>query len=135
MANEKDNVSKAPKARVSRTPIASRNVLSVANKDPSYEYRIVNDTGDRIAAFEDAGWEIEEASAVRVGDKRVERATPEGSKAQVSVGGGFKAYVMSIEKELYEEDQEAKLERVRAIEESIKNPSGTDYGGVKISQS
>lgn len=135
MAADKEQISKSPSGRPKRTRIGGRNILTVANKDPNRVYRIVNDTGDRIAAFEDAGYRLEEASAVRVGDKRVERATPEGSKAQVSVGGGFKAYVMSIEKELYEEDQEAKLERVRAIEESIKNPSGTDYGGVKISQS
>lgn len=130
----KENISKSPSGRPKRVAVGQRNILTVANKDPNRVYRIVNDTGDRIAAFEDAGYRLEEASAVRVGDKRVERVAPEGSKAQVSVGGGQKAFVMSIEKEFYEEDQEAKLQRVRQIEETIKNPTGTDYGGVKISR-
>lgn len=120
MATEKDTVSKAPKGRVKRTSIAQRNVLSVANKDPAFEYRIVNDVGDRIAAFEDAGYEVEDADAVRVGDKRVERISSEGTKAQVAVGKGDKAYVMKIPKEFYQEDQDAKLQRLRQLEDTMK---------------
>lgn len=131
MATEKETVSK----RVKRTPIAQRNVLTVTNKDPNFEYRIVNDTGDRIAAFEDAGYVIEDANSVRVGDKRVERATAVGSKATVAVGQGDKAFVMKIPKDFYKEDQDAKAARIRQLEESIKNPSGADYGGVKIDHS
>lgn len=132
MANEKETIAKSPSGRTKRVPIGQRNVLTVQGKDPNYEYRIVNDTGDRVAAFEDAGYVIEEASKVRVGDKRVERVGAEGSKAQVSVGKGDKAFVMKIPRDLYLEDQEAKLAHVRQIEETIKKPSG-DYGDVKIS--
>lgn len=129
--NEKESIAKAPSGRKSRTPVGKRNVLTVLGKDPNYEYRIVNDTGDRIAAFEDAGYVLEEAKAVRVGDKRVNNATPEGSKAQVSVGKGDKAFVMKIPKELYKEDQDAKLREVRRLEETIKQGSG-DYGKITI---
>lgn len=121
MATEKESISKAPRGRVKRISIAQRNVLSVQNKDPEFEYRIVNDTGDRIAAFEDAGYVVEDAAAVRVGDKRVERASPEGSKAQVSVGKGDKAFVMKIPKELYQEDQDAKLHKLRQLEDTMKS--------------
>lgn len=131
MATEKDTIAKAPRARATRVPVAQRNVLSVLGKDPNFEYRIVNDTGDRIAAFQDADYEIVKASEVRIGDKRVNDATPEGSLAQVSVGKGDKAFVMKIPKDLYAEDQEAKLERVRELEHSIKQPSG-DYGKIDI---
>lgn len=132
MSTEKETIAKAPRARKSRTPVGQRNILTVSGKDPDYVYRIVNDTGDRIAAFEDAGYVIEEAAAVRVGDKRVNRTSPEGTKAQVSVGNGDKAFVMKIHKDFYQEDQEAKLQKVRQLEESIKNPSGSDYGSVKF---
>jgi hypothetical protein len=130
MTTEKETIAKAPKSRISRTPVGQRNVLTVSGKDPDYEYRIVNDTGDRIATFQDAGYELVEASSVRVGDKRVNSPTPQGTKAQVSVGQGDKAFVMRIHKDLYKEDQEAKLQRVRQLEETIKTPSGGDYGSV-----
>ncbi len=133
MTSEKDTIAKAPRERKTRRPVGQRNVLNVLGKDPNYHYRIVNDTGDRIAQFQDAGYEIVEAAAVRVGDKRVNNATPEGSKAQVSVGMGDKAFVMRIAKELYEEDQEAKLNQVRQLEETIKRPSG-DYGKITITR-
>ena len=121
-------------ARPKRTPIASRNILSISGKDPEYEYRIVNDVGDRIAQFVDAGYELVNASEVSVGDKRVNAATPEGSKAQVSVGKGDKAFVMRIKKEYAIEDQKAKLTKVAELEQSIQNPASNkaDYGSVKI---
>jgi len=126
----KETIAKSPSGRVKRTPIGKRNILSVANKDPNYVYRVVNDTGDRIAAFEEAGYVVCEASEVKVGDKRVERVSSEGSKAQVAVGKGDKAFVMKILKEYYDEDQEAKLQQVRELEKSIK-PTG-DYKGNKL---
>lgn len=126
----KETISKSPSGRTKRTPVGTRNILSVANKDPNFEYRVVNDTGDRIAAFEDAGYELVDAKDVRVGDKRVDRATPEGSKAQVAVGKGDKAFVMRIPKELYNEDQERKMQQIRKLEQSIK-PSN-EYHGAKL---
>lgn len=131
---DKEPIVKSPRGRVTRTPIGTRNVLSVAGKDPEYEYRIVNDTGDRIPAFEEAGYTLVDAASVRVGDKRVNNASPEGSKAQVAVGKGDKAFVMRIPKDLYKEDQDAKLQRVRQLEETIKQPSG-DYGNITIGRS
>jgi len=136
MTTEKEPIVKSPRGRPSRTPVAQRNILTVVGKDPKYEYRIVNDTGDRIAAFEDAGYEIEKAANVRVGDKRVNRAAPEGSLAQVAVGKGEKAFVMKIPKEFYKEDQDAKLARLRQLEDSMrKQPSGEgNYGSIDISR-
>ncbi len=124
-------------ARPRRTPIGQRNVLNVQGKEDGYVYRIVNDTGDRIQQFLDAGYELVDANSVRVGDKRVNQSTPEGTKAQVSVGGGQKAFVMRIPKEYYEEDQAAKQAEVNRLEESIKkqvSSGNADYGKVMISQ-
>lgn len=129
--NEKESIAKSPSGRAKRTPVGTRNVLTVQGKDPNFVYRIVSDIGDRIAAFEEAGYVIEDAKAVRVGDKRVSNTSPEGTKAQVSVGKGDKAFVMKIHKDLYDEDQAAKMSQVRKLEESIKQPS--DYGKIDIS--
>ena len=128
----KETISKSPSGRPTRTPIAQRNVLTVEGKDPNFKYRIVNDRGDRIAAFEDAGYVIEDANRVRVGDKRVNKAAPEGSKAQVSVGNGEKAFVMKIPNEFYEEDQNAKMARIKQLEETMINSGET--GKITISR-
>ena len=124
-------------ARPKRTPIASRNVLSVKGKDPEYDYRVVNDTGDRISQFIEAGYELVNASDVSIGDRRVDAASPEGSKAQVSVGKGEKAFLMRIKKEYALEDQKAKLAKIAELEQTIQNPASNkaDYGSVKIERS
>ena len=122
-------------ARPTRTPISGRNVLTVSGKEPGYTYRVVNDQGSRVAEFLDRGYELVEATDVRVGDKRVNATTPEGTKAQVSVGKGEKAFVMRIKQDWYDEDQKAKQVQVNELEAAIKqNVSGAaDYGTVKIS--
>ena len=105
--------------RPKRTPLNKRDILSLKGKEPGYHYRIVNDTGDRINDLIEQGYELVNASDVRVGDKRVNSAAPEGSKAQVSVGGGQKAFVMRIKQEWFDEDQEAKQAEVRKLEQSM----------------
>jgi len=119
--------------RVTRTPVGSRNILTVKGKDPNYEYRIVNDTDDRITQLQEAGYELVSDDAVDVGDKRVSQGTSVGSKKVFSVGQGIKAYVMRIKKEWYEEDQASKQRRVDAQESSIKEKAldGT-YGKLDI---
>lgn len=128
-------VSASPSGRTKRTPVNGRNVLTVVGKEPGWHYRIVNDAGDRIAQFLEAGYELVDSSSVRVGDKRVAAATPEGSKAQVAVGKGEKAFVMRIKDEWYKEDQETKQAEIKRLEQTItQNLAGkADYGTVKIS--
>lgn len=130
---EKEPVAKSPSGRVKRVPVGQRNVLTVKGKDENFEYRIVNNEADRIEMFKDAGYEIEKAANVRIGDKRVNDSSPSGSLAEVSVGGGSKAYLMKIPKELYQEDQQAKLAKIRQLEQSMKTPSGDgQYGKTTI---
>ena len=132
---QKEAISKAPVGRVTRTPVGQRNILTVKGKDPNYEYRIVNDVDDRIAQFQEAGYELVETDSVDVGDKRVSQGTTVGSKKQFSVGGGTKAYVMRIKREWYDEDQRRKQQRVDAQESSIREKAldGT-YGKLDITR-
>ena len=129
----KEAISKAPKSRVTRTPVGTRNVLTVAGKDPAYEYRIINDAGDRVQEFLDAGYELVKDESVKVGDKRVNKATSEGTLSQISVGQGQKAFVVRIKKEWYNEDQATKQARVSELEASTKAKAlnGT-YGDFKV---
>lgn len=135
MSNEKEAIAKAPRGRTRRTAIEQRNVLTVAGKDPNYVYRIVNDSGDRINEFLDAGYELVDEDSVKVGDKRVNKASAEGTKSQISVGQGQKAFVMRIRKEWYDEDQAIKQQRVDQLEATIKEKAldGT-YGKLEISR-
>lgn len=135
MSDVKEAIAKAPRGRTQRVPVGTRNVLSVAGKDPSYEYRIVNDSGDRVQEFLDAGYEVVDSTSVRVGDKRVNSASSEGSISQISVGQGQKAFVLRIKKEWYAEDQAAKQARVNELESATKAKAldGT-YGKLEISR-
>lgn len=133
----KEQISQTPKGRVTRTPVGSRNRLSIRGKDPAYEYRIVNDVdeGDRVQTFLDNGWEIETASNIKVGENRVESAKGDGSKAQLRVGQGTKAFVMKIKKEWYQEDQKSKADLIAQQEAATKQQAlNGNYGNIKLSE-
>lgn len=134
--SQKEAIAKAPERRVRRTKLGQRNVLTVEGKEPGYQYRFVNDSGDRVQEFLDDGWEMVPAKGVRIGDKRVGAPTPDGSNAMASVGQGTKAYVMRLKDEYYEEDQAAKQAHVLATEAATREKAldGT-YGKLEISRS
>lgn len=111
----------AQRGRVKRTPINGRNILNVTGKEPGYEYRFVNDVGDRVAIFQERGWEIVDSADVKVGDRRIESPGPLGSKAQIAVDKqGSKAFLMRIKKEWYDEDQSEKARSIAEQELAMK---------------
>lgn len=124
---------KTASARPRRTPIGARNVLKVTGKDPDFEYRIVNDEGDRVEQFRAAGYETVSAATHQIGDRRINAPTTEGSIATASVGGGTKAVLMRIPKEWYEEDQKAKQDAINELEAATREDAlkGT-YGKFDI---
>jgi hypothetical protein len=135
MTANKEAISKAPSGRPQRTPVGTRNILTVKGKDPAFEYRIVNDVDDRIAQFLEAGYELVDDETVQVGDKRVNAPTSLSSKSEISVGQGVKARVMRIKREWFEEDQARKLAHVAEIERATKEKAleGT-YGEIKMNR-
>jgi hypothetical protein len=135
MSELKEAIAKAPSGRPQRVPVGTRNVLTVNGKDPGYEYRIINDSGDRVQEFLDAGYELVKNDSVRVGDKRVNSGSSEGTVSQISVGQGQKAFVVRIKKEWYAEDQARKQRHVNDLENATKAKAldGT-YGKLDISR-
>lgn len=131
----KEAIAKAPAGRVRRTPVGRRNVLTVTGKEPGYVYRVVNDMGDNVQRFLNAGYEFVDSKDVVIGDTRIGAPTATGSKAEAHVGGGTKAFVMRQKQEWYEEDQAAKQAHVNAIEAATKEKAldGT-YGKLDISR-
>ena len=133
----KESIARAPAGRTRRAPLARKQILNVVGKDPNYEYRVVNDIGDRVSQKIEEGYEHVPKSEVKVGDKRVENASAEGSVTQLSVGQGQKAFVMRIRKDWYEEDQAAKQEYVAETERATKKQAldGNNYGKLEITRS
>lgn len=121
----KESIAQKRATRTKRTPIGTKSRLAVYNKDPNYEYRFVNDVRDRVAIFQENGWEPVPASENQVGDKRVENPSTMGSVASVMVGvtghsDAGKAVLMRIPKDWYAEDQAAKAALVDAREQTMK---------------
>jgi hypothetical protein len=114
----------------------TRNVLNISGKEPGWQYRVVNDTGDRIEQLKAIGYEMVEDSKVQVGDRRVANPTKEGSPIQVSVGGGVKGYVMRIKQEWYDEDAAKKAAHVDSIEKGLLKEAKekSDYGKLTVGQ-
>ena len=112
-----------------------RNRLNIKDKDPAYEYRIVNDIDDRVQSLLDVGYEID--TNTKVGDKRAGNpSSAPGTPITVSLGQGDKGIVMRIKKELKAERDAEKAELVRERELALQNPSqnGADYGKVTLSR-
>ena len=119
--------------RPKRVPVGGpRNILTVAQKDPNYVYRWVNDVPGRIAAFKEGGYEVV-TSDNEVGDKTVDRGSKLGSAITKSVGGQITAVLMRIPREWYDEDQAAKQKEVDILEATMRDQSQRgDYGSVKV---
>ena len=120
-----------------RVPLGTRNILT-APKKPGFVRRFVNDTGDRIQLFKDAGWSAVESVNNPVGDEKIGRPSTIGSSANPHVGNGQRAVLMEIPEEIYNEDYSAAQAEITKVENEIKRSSkkpGKDglSGSVNIS--
>ena len=131
----KEAIAKAPSGRVRRSPLARKNILTVVGKEDGFQYRIVNDTEDRVSGLVDQGYEVVQSTKVQIGDKRVSRASPDGSVVSMSVGGGRKGVLMRIPDEFYAEDQKIKQDYVAETERATKQEAlnGT-YGKIEVTR-
>mgnify|MGYP003510647087 FL=1 len=115
MSTEKPTPAQVSRPR--RTPIGRRNRLSVENRDPDYQYRIVNDVDGRVQDLLDQDYEI--VLDAKVGDKRVDEISSLGSAKQISVGNGIKAVVMKKRKDWFKDDQDLKQKEIDDLEASM----------------
>ena len=119
--------------RPQRTSLANRSVLSVKGKEPGFEYRIVNDVGDRVEMFKSMGYEVVADDSVQIGERRIANPSREGSPVQVSVGGGTKAFLMRQKQEWFKEDQATKEARLKDQEQAMRaDATAGMYGKLKI---
>lgn len=122
--------------RVQRKPLHQQGPLSISGeKDPNFHYRIVNDIGSRIHAFQQAGYELVTDDNLVIGDSRVSDAADLGSTKRILSKDGTISYLMRIKKEWYDEDQKAKNARLDELDTAMKQDvsKSADYGKVSIS--
>lgn len=123
-------------AKKQRKPVGLRNRLAVVNEDPNREYRLINNEPARLAQFEEGGYRVEDIEKHMPGSRKGTK----GSNVDnvMHVGGGQTQVLVSIEKELYDEDQRVKQAKVDAMEASMKNKTAESlqgfYGDIKISR-
>ena len=106
--------------RVKRTPVGGpRDILTVSDKDPNYEYRWILDVPGRFERFKEGGWEPVQAD-LEVGQKTVDRGSKIGSVVTKAGGSGQTLILMRIPKESYNEDQVAKMAQIDALEATMQ---------------
>lgn len=122
--------------RVQRKPLHQQGPLSISGeKDPNFHYRVVNDIGSRIHAFQQAGYELVTDDNLVIGDSRVSDAADLGSTKRILSKDGTISYLMRIKKEWFDEDQKAKNARLDELDTAMKQDvsKSADYGKVSIS--
>lgn len=119
--------------KADRVPVGHGNKLEFTQNDPAYSYRMVNDVPGRIDMFLKAGYEF-----TYTGERSADKGAAEGgapdTRVSVDAGKGVRAYRMRILKEFFDEDQAAKIERIKAAEDQMRNkdpdPAQGKYAGL-----
>lgn len=132
-----DTKSSAGKQARKRIPLGTRNVLT-APKKVGFERRFINDNGDRVQNFKDAGWSVVSNEVDQVGDAKAGKASLMGSMANPSVGQGMRAVLVEIPEELYQADRAESQRQITRVENEIQrktnpDPSAESFGEVSIS--
>lgn len=111
-------VIKSPlKPRTKRTPLSKQKRIGI-RQEKGYHYHLVNDIGDRISAFHEAGYDLVEAEA-REGEKASQDSSQLGKYASQSVGNGVTAYYMRTPDKYYREDQLTKQVEIDKTDQII----------------
>ena len=114
-------MSEQPRKRVK---LGTRNILSAPQK-PGFVRRFVNDTGDRVQMFKEAGWNTVD-DVNQVGDPKLGTASSIGSGANPHVGGGQRAVLMELPEEIYSADRAESQAEITKIENEMKRNSKTE---------
>ena len=109
------------KVEGSRVSYKDRNTIKASNRDPDFEYRVVNSDDSRYAG------RIEEMKKIgyivcteeEMGDEVGVEGSSVGSGIGRPVGHGVRGVLMKIPKKFYEEDQRAKQAEVDTTEEGM----------------
>ena len=107
---------RAATERKKRVPIHKQSSIAIANQDPNFVYRVVNDSEGRIDSFLAGGYVLADDNT-ELEDDRIQSASQMGSVKRMVVNRGRDAdtkhaVLMKIPREMYEADQMDKQARV-----------------------
>ena len=132
---ERNTTDTARAERPERIPLHKQaSVLAVAEVPDGKVGRWVNDVnnGSRLHAFLLAGWEFVTADGITSVEYE------DGGVVSRNVGNGVASYLMVLDKELYDEDQKAKADKLLETDRAMQAKTEQDrfYGKVetKITQ-
>ena len=120
---QKETKSGTGKQTRKRIPLGTRNILT-APKKSGFVRRFVNDKGDRVSTFKEAGWAVVDED-IQVGDPKIGKASTTGSLVNPHVGGGQRAVLMELPEEYYAEDKAAAQAKITTVENEIRRNSQT----------
>lgn len=106
--------------RRQRVPLGTRQQrLGATGLPPGTVGRWINDTGDRLARAQQAGYDfVPDTTQAISGDVGSRKSQVVGTHAN---GEPMRAYLMAIPREFYEEDQAVKRQEIEAKEAPIKD--------------
>ena len=134
MSEEKKTKGKKPPNRAAigsdmsatRIGYKDRNKITVADQDPDYKYRVVNDDNEHyqgnVAKRKQMGYDIVTDEST-IGDDQGVGAHAVGSQVSRHVGHGTKGILMRQRKEWFEEDKAAKQAEIDANVQTIAETS------------
>ena len=123
-----------------------RDKLTVSGQDPAFQYRWVKDVGNsvekpdgslhlkpgqRILSFQESGWSFVKSGEVGdIGESHVYSTKNQGDIIRLAAGMDEYLFLMKIKKEWYEEDQAAKEEEIKEMEQArtLANSAEGQYG-------
>jgi hypothetical protein len=124
--------------RPKRTPLGSRNLLTVENQEPGFHYAWVSDSDvipGGVQKFLDAGYTFVLDPKLAVGDQSANNTmTGIGSAVSRNGGRGVTLYLMRILQEYYDEDAAAMEAQIKQQELDMRRPGEGGYGKLKIEQ-
>lgn len=131
--------SREDSVRTTRIPVAdSRAPLVVKGLDQkNFKARWVLDVDERIATFQQAGYEFVNKNEIQSAGSKTVEASAEGQDTRVSkpAGRGLRLYLMKQPMKFWLEDRKAKDRTIDLTEEAIKpskDKDGANFGKVKL---
>lgn len=116
--------------RTRRTNVGgARDVLAVkGERDPNYNYRVVNIEGSRIEDMIETGYEIDQDKNLSIGTSN-QISTGSSHEVVVDRKSGQKAVLMRQPMEFHKEDQKLRAEKIMKTEQDIyRNVTDADEG-------
>jgi len=124
---------KRTEGRPARKPVSQRRVLTAPQRE-GYHRRFVNDIPGRVGLFKEGGWTPVIEDGIDTADSSRMAESPMGSLYMRHVGNNVNAILMEIPDEFYNEDQAAKIEKLKMDEKAILSAKAAEgqYGEIVV---